>query len=144
MRTTDSGPEWSFQSNFGRAYSLDSATIDFRDFPNSVFVQNGWPLDWGIPNIYIQSGNWTIIPPSAEEVNYYIESGTQTIQLQDQREYAGGHIYIAENATVNIQGDGIGENWEISPINSTATAGGAVRFISGTVKNAQADMANKV
>ena len=144
LRTTDSGPEWSFQSNFGRAYSLDGATIDFRDFHNSVFVQNGWPLDWGIPNIYIQSGNWTIIPPSAEEVNYYIESGTQTIQLQDQRKYAGGHIYIAENATVNIQGDGIGENWEISPINSTATAGGAVRFISGTVKNAQADMANKV
>ena len=54
LRTTDSGPEWSFQSDFGRAYSLDSATIDFRDFPNSVFVQNGWSLDWGTPKIYVR------------------------------------------------------------------------------------------
>ena len=144
FRKTDSGQQWSFYKDFSEAYPLDSTTIDLRNISDSAFVKRGWNSDWGTPNIHIQSGNWTIIPPSADKINYYIESGTQTIQLQDQREYAGGHIYIAENATVNIQGDGIGENWDISPINSTATAGGTVRFVSGTVKNAQADMANKV
>lgn len=144
LRTTDSGQEMSFQSNFGRAYSLDSTTIDLRDFSNSVFVQNGYSLDWGTPKIYVQSGDWTLLPATDRDINCSIESGSLTVQCENGQSYGGGSANIAAGATLNIKGDGISENWDISPLNSTDTTGGAVRFINGTVKNAQADMANKV
>lgn len=147
LRTINSKLWWSFNPSgkIRELYELDSATIDLRDFASSDFVAEGWNTEWGFPDICVENGDdWTIIPTTTDKVDYYIESGTLTIQLQDQREYAGGHAYIAENATLNIQGNGIGDNWDISPLNSTDTAGGTVRFISGTVKNAQADTKNKV
>ena len=144
LRTTDSGPEWSFQSDFGRAYSLDSATIDFRDFPNSVFVQNGWSLDWGTPEIYVQSGDWTLLPATDRKVNCSLEKGSLTVQCENGQTYEGGSANIASGATLNIQGDGISKKWEIFPLNDSDIFAGSVRFISGTVRYASANFINKI
>ena len=144
LRTTDSGPEWSFQSDFGRAYSLDSATIDFRDFPNSVFVQNGWSLDWGTPEIYVQSGDWTLLPATDREINCSLEKGSLTVQCENGQTYEGGSANIASGATLNIQGDGISKKWEIFPLNDSDIFAGSVRFISGTVRYASAKFINKI
>lgn len=144
LRTTDSGPEWSFQSDFGRAYSLDSATIDFRDFPNSVFVQNGWSLDWGTPEIYVQSGDWTLLPATDREINCSLEKGSLTVQCENGQTYEGGSANIASGATLNIQGDGISKKWEIFPLNDSDIFAGSVRFISGTVRYASANFINKI
>ena len=144
LRTTDSGPEWSFQSDFGRAYSLDSATIDFRDFPNSVFVQNGWSLDWGTPKIYVQSGDWTLLPATDRKINCSLEKGSLTVQCENGQTYEGGSANIASGATLNIQGDGISKKWEIFPLNDSDIFAGSVRFISGTVRYASANFINKI
>ena len=145
LRTTDSGPEWSFQSDFGRAYSLDSATIDFRDFPNSVFVQNGWSLDWGTPKIYVKSGDWTLLPATDRKINCSLEKGSLTVQCENGQTYEGGSANIASGATLNIQGDGISKKWEIFPLNDSDIVAGTVRFISGTVQYACANyIVNKV
>ncbi|MGM9636105.1 MAG: hypothetical protein ACI3YE_08155, partial [Candidatus Avispirillum sp.] len=140
LRTTDSGPEFSFQSNFGRAYSLDSTTIDLRDFSNSVFAQNGCLPEWGFPKIYVKSGDWTIIPPGETEADYYIEGGSLTIRPQDGMKYAGGSAQIEVGATLNIDGDGIAKNWDVSACRGTYSSGGTLRFVSGTVENASASI----
>ncbi len=140
LRTTDSGPELSFQSDFGRVYSLSSTTIDLRDFSNSVFAQNGCLPEWGFPKIYVKSGDWTIIPPCETEADYCIAGGTLTIRPQDGMEYAGGRAQIEIGATLNIDGDGIAKNWDVSACLGTDRGGGTLRFVSGTVENASASI----
>ena len=140
LRTTDSGPELSFQSDFGRVYSLDSTTIDLRDLSNSVFAQNGYMPEWGFPKIYVKSGDWTIIPPCETEADYYIKGGSLTIRPQDGMEYAGGRSQIEIGATLNIDGDGIAKNWDVSACLGTDRGGGTLRFVSGTVENASASI----
>ena len=140
LRTTDSGPGLSFQSDFGRVYSLDSTTIDLRDLSNSVFAQNGYMPEWGFPKIYVKSGDWTIIPPCETEADYYIKGGSLTIRPQDGMEYAGGRAQIEIGATLNIDGDGIAKNWDVSACLGTNRGGGTLRFVSGTVENASASI----
>ena len=144
LRTTDSGPEWSFQSSFIRAYSLDSATIDFRDFSHSVFVQNGWTLDMGTPKIYVKSGDWTLLPATDRKINCSLEKGSLTVQCENGQTYEGGSANIESGATLNIQGDGISKKWEIFPLRDTDIFAGTVRFISGTVRYASAKFINKI
>ena len=139
LRTTDGGLEWSFQSDFPQAYSIDSTTIDFRDFSNSVFMQNGWSLDWGFPEIYVQSGDWTLLPATDSKINCSIDGGSLTVQYENGQTYPGGCANVSDGATLNIQGDGISESWEISTLRVTGIYAGTVRFISGTVIHAHAD-----
>ncbi|MGN0532083.1 MAG: RCC1 domain-containing protein, partial [Eubacterium sp.] len=136
LRTTDGGSEWSFQNNFSQSYHVDSTTIDFRDFSNSVFRQNGWSLDWGYPEIYVQSGDWTLLPATDSEINCSIDGGSLTVQYENGQTYPGGCANVSDGATLNIQGDGISESWEISTLRVTGIYAGTVRFISGTVIHA--------
>ena len=134
FRTTDSGQEWSFQSDFRKAYPLDSKIIDFRDFSNTVFVEKGWPAGGLIPYIYIQSGNWTVLPSTGRNANSYLETGSSlTVQYENGQTYRGGYAHVAEGATLKIQGDGISEYWNVMPYEFYDKTGGTVRFINGTV-----------
>ena len=145
FRTTDSGQEWSFQSDFRKAYPLDSKIIDFRDFSNTVFVEKGWPAGGLIPYIYIQSGNWTVLPSTGRNANSYLETGSSlTVQYENGQTYRGGYAHVAEGATLKIQGDGISEYWNVMPYEFYDKTGGTVRFINGTVAYAQVEKAVSV
>ena len=145
FRTTDSGQEWSFQSDFRKAYPLDSKIIDFRDFSNTVFVENGWPAGGLIPYIYIQSGDWTVLPSTGRNANSYLETGSSlTVQYENGQTYRGGYAHVAEGATLKIQGDGISEYWNVMPYEFYDKTGGTVRFINGTVAYAQVEKAVSV
>lgn len=145
FRTTDSGQEWSFQSDFRQAYPLDSKIIDFRDFSNTVFVEKGWPAGGLIPYIYIQSGDWTVLPSTGRNANSYLETGSSlTVQYENGQTYRGGYAHVAEGATLKIQGDGISEYWNVMPYEFYDKTGGTVRFINGTVAYAQVEKAVSV
>lgn len=145
FRTTDSGQEWSFQSDFRKAYPLDSKIIDFRDFSNTVFVEKGWPAGGLIPYIYIQSGDWTVLPSTGRNANSYLETGSSlTVQYENGQTYRGGYAHVAEGATLKIQGDGISEYWNVMPYEFYDKTGGTVRFINGTVAYAQVEKAVSV
>lgn len=145
FRTTESGQEWSFQSDFRKAYSLDSMTIDFQDFSNTVFVEKGWPASGLIPYIYIQSGDWTVLPSTSRNANSYLETGSSlTVQYENGQTYRGGYAHVAEGATLKIQGDGISEYWNVMPYEFYDKTGGTVRFINGTVAYAQVEKAVSV
>ena len=142
FRTTDNGQEWSFQSDFRKAYPLDSKIIDFRDFSNTVFVEKGWPAGGLIPYIYIQSGDWTVLPSTDRNANSYLEAGSSlTVQYENGQTYRGGYAHVAEGATLKIQGDGISEYWNVMPYEFYDKTGGTVRFINGTVAYAQVEKA---
>lgn len=145
FRTTDSGQEWSFQSDFRKAYPLNSKIIDFRDFSNTVFVKKGWPAGGLIPYIYIQSGDWTVLPSTGRNANSYLETGSSlTVQYENGQTYRGGYAHVAEGATLKIQGDGISEYWNVMPYEFYDKTGGTVRFINGTVAYAQVEKAVSV
>ena len=145
FRTTDSGQEWSFQSDFRKAYPLNSKIIDFRDFSNTVFVEKGWPAGGLIPYIYIQSGDWTVLPSTGRNANSYLETGSSlTVQYENGQNYRGGYAHVAEGATLKIQGDGISEYWNVMPYEFYDKTGGTVRFINGTVAYAQVEKAVSV
>ena len=145
FRTTDNGQEWSFQSDFRKAYPLDSKIIDFRDFSNTVFVEKGWPAGGLIPYIYIQSGDWTVLPSTDRNANSYLEAGSSlTVQYENGQTYRGGYAHVAEGATLKIQGDGISEYWNVMPYEFYDKTGGTVRFINGTVAYAQVEKAVSV
>lgn len=145
FHTTDSGQEWSFQSDFRQAYPLDSKIIDFRDFSNTVFVEKGWPAGGLIPYIYIQSGDWTVLPSTGRNANSYLETGSSlTVQYENGQTYRGGYAHVAEGATLKIQGDGISEYWNVMPYEFYDKTGGTVRFINGTVAYAQVEKAVSV
>ena len=145
FRTTDSGQEWSFQSDFRQAYPCDSKIIDLRDFSNSIFVEKGWPVDGLIPYIYIQSGDWTVLPSTSRNANSYLEAGSSlTVQYENGQTYEGGFAHVAEGATLKIQGDGISEYWNVMPYDVYDATGGTVRFINGTVAYAQVETAVSV
>ena len=145
FRTTDNGQEWSFQSDFRKAYPLDSKIIDFRDFSNTVFVEKGWPAGGLIPYIYIQSGDWTVLPSTGRNANSYLETGSSlTVQYENGQTYRGGYAHVAEGATLKIQGDGISEYWNVMPYEFYDKTGGTVRFINGTVAYAQVEKAVSV
>ena len=145
FRTTDSGQEWSFQSDFRKAYPLDNTTIDFRNFSNTVFVEKGWPAGGLIPYIYIQSGDWTVLPSTGRNANSYLEAGSSlTVQYENGQTYRGGYAHVAEGATLKIQGDGISEYWNVMPYEFYDKTGGTVRFINGTVAYAQVEKAVSV
>ena len=145
FRTTDNGQEWSFQSDFRKAYPLDSKIIDFRDFSNTVFVEKGWPAGGLIPYIYIQSGDWTVLPSTGRNANSYLETDSSlTVQYENGQTYRGGYAHVAEGATLKIQGDGISEYWNVMPYEFYDKTGGTVRFINGTVAYAQVEKAVSV
>ncbi|MGI6020946.1 MAG: InlB B-repeat-containing protein [Lachnospiraceae bacterium] len=146
LRKTESGQEMAFDSDFLRTYSVDGTTIDLRDLSGSVFVKNGWQPDWGIPKIYVKSGDWTLLPATDSALDCDLEKGSLTVQYENGQHYVGGSACVGFDAVLNIQGDGIINNWDIKayPPAVDGISSGTVRFISGTVKQAKSELRNQV
>lgn len=143
LRSTESGQEFSFQSDFKVTTALESMTIDLGDIENSIFVEKGYDLEKGLPSLHFVSGDWTVLP-NAKSTDYYVESGTLSINPSGKLSYEGGNAYLAEGAKINIEGDGIGRIWHFYPLNENDTAGGEVHFINGSIYKADASLVNDV
>ncbi|MGM9627574.1 MAG: InlB B-repeat-containing protein, partial [Faecousia sp.] len=138
--TVEGSLEWSYDSDYSATHPLDSATIDLRDFSNSVFVQNGWDPAWGAPELHFdQSTTCTVLPATDRAVNCVLDNrATVTVQYENGQTYPGGTAYLSKASKLNIQGDGISESWNIQPYVEMGDYRGYVYFRSGTVKRADA------